>query len=95
MRVIHMHENKQRGCVYCNDVVKRKHGYVTQTSCPHDECPYKVLDKYESYEDFMASEDSRILVEEFFDSVAECYSLSSSSKKPVRNSSDGDFRIGL
>lgn len=95
MRVIHMHENKKRGCLFCNDVITRKHGYATQTSCPYDECPYKVLDKYESYEDFMASEDSRILVEEFFQSVADCYTLSSCSKKQTRSWSDGDFKNNL
>lgn len=95
MRVIRMAENKQRGCNYCKDVIQRNKGYVTQTSCPHDKCPYKVLDKYETYEDYMKSEDSRIIVDEFFQTVAECYALSAYNKKPVKNGSDGDFRVSM
>lgn len=95
MRVIHLRENKQRGCLYCLHVVQRKLGFATQTSCPFDRCPYAVLDKYETYEEFMKSEDSRILVDEFFQTVADCYALQAPNKKPSRNSSDGDFKIGL
>ena len=77
------------------DVIQRNKGYVTQTSCPHDECPYKVLDKYETYEDYMKSEDSKILVDEFFQTVADCYVLSAHNKKPVSNNSDGDYKVSL
>ena len=30
------------------------------TNCPYDECPYHVLDKYETYEEYVESEDSKI-----------------------------------
>lgn len=43
----------------------------------------------------MKSEDSRIIVDEFFQTVAECYTLSAYNKKPVKNGSDGDFRVSL
>ncbi len=95
MRVIHMKEKKQRGCAYCTHVDIKKHGYATQTSCPFDECPFKVLDKYDTYEEYMASEDSRILVTEFFQTIADCYELSSASKKPTKNYSDGDFKMSF
>lgn len=92
VRVVHKPEMKKRGCLYCTDSELKKHGYATQTSCPHKECPYKVLDKYDTYEDFMASQDSRILVTEFFQTIADCYMLSSCSRKPTKTYSDGDFR---
>lgn len=31
-----------------------------RTLCPYTECPYKVLDKYDTYEDYLKSEDSEI-----------------------------------
>lgn len=44
----------KRGCEYCKIV--RHEGY--KWICPHDECPYNVLDKYEYYEDYLISEDA-------------------------------------
>lgn len=55
----------------------------------HDKCPYTVLDKYETYDEFIASEDSVILVPEFFASIADCYRLGKISNKPQRMFSDG------
>jgi hypothetical protein len=52
----------------------RDAGYF-RTGCPHDECSYHVLDKYDTYEEFMASEDSKILVDGFFQTTASCYEL--------------------
>jgi hypothetical protein len=31
-----------------------------RVKCPHEECPYEVLDKYETYEDYLKSKDSKI-----------------------------------
>lgn len=45
------------------------------TSCPHDKCPYRVLDKYETYDDYMESEDSKIDVSAFLVEAANCYTL--------------------
>ena len=95
MRVVLKREMKQRGCLYCTEVILKKHGYATQSSCPHNECPFKVLEKYDTYEDYMASEDSRILVPEFFQTIADCYILSSCSKKPSKHYSDGDFKVSF
>ena len=95
MRIVRMYENKQRGCKYCTHVSQKKQGYATLTACPFDECPYKVLDKYDTYEEFMASEDSMILVAEFFQTVADCYILSSAVRKTPKMCSDGDFKINL
>lgn len=95
MRVIPLHENRKRGCNYCFHVGRIYGKADTRIACPFDECPYKVLDKYESYEEFMASEDSRILVEEFFKTVADCYTLASCSKKPAKNYCGNDFGNNL
>jgi hypothetical protein len=66
-----------------------------RSSCPFDECQYSVLDKYNSYEEFMASEDSKILVNEFFKTVASVYEHSASPSKTKCLFSDGDGRIGI
>jgi hypothetical protein len=36
------------------------HGGGIRTTCPHAKCPYTVLDKYDTYEAFMESDDSKI-----------------------------------
>ena len=95
MRVLQLSEKKQRGCQYCAKMQVIRCGKEWRCACPEDECPYHVLDKYESYEAFMESEDSKILVTEFFSSVAGCYELSSSEHTPKRIYSDGDHRVGL
>jgi hypothetical protein len=68
---------------------------ANQTACPFDECPFEVLDKYNSYEEFMESEDSKIMVNEFFKTVATIYELSASPAKTKCLFSDGDSRIGI
>lgn len=75
MRVVPVFEKKQRGCVYCMEVQMTKSKGCRRCGCPHDVCPYEILDKYESYEQFMASEDSKILVDGFFQTTASCYDL--------------------
>jgi hypothetical protein len=65
-----------------------------QTACPFAECPFQVLDKYRTYEEFMASEDSKILVNEFFSTVASVYDLSM-PRTPKKLFSDGDSRMHL
>ncbi len=75
LRLVSLYERKQRGCTYCNDVVYRGVRGSNRLACPLDKCPYKVLEKYETYEEYMASEDCRILVDGFFQNVASCYEL--------------------
>lgn len=50
MRFLKQNEIRKRGCKYCADKkgVKRM------------QCPYKVLDKYKSYGEFLLSKDSLI-----------------------------------
>lgn len=55
-RKIKGREKFKRGCDYCLDVREEMHTYY----CPYEECPYHVLDKYEFYEDYLASEDAMI-----------------------------------
>lgn len=87
-------EKKQRGCQYCADMKLGRFDGESRTCCPFAKCPYHVLDKYDSYEEFMASEDSKIMVTEFFTSIASCYELAS-SRKVNRDFSDGDYRVHL
>ena len=75
MRVVPGYEKKQRGCQYCFDMGKEHYQGANRIACPHDECPYTVLDNYETYDQFMASEDSKILVDGFFQTVASCHEL--------------------
>lgn len=75
MRAVPLYERKKRGCAYCLDVVLKKNGIAFRTHCPHKECPYHVFDKYDTYEEFMASEDAKILVDGFFQTAANCYEL--------------------
>jgi hypothetical protein len=37
--------------------------------CPHRKCPFAVLDKYEDYEDYMKSKDSKIDIAAFIDAA--------------------------
>ncbi len=90
-RIVHLYERKQRGCVYCNYVVKGG-GSGNRIACPFDECPYKVLEKYETYEEFMASEDSKILVDGFFQTAASCYELGNGNVTVRQIYSGRDFR---
>lgn len=94
MRAIPCYEKRKRGCTCCHDVVLKKKGKAFTVYCPHKECPYHVLDKYDSYEQFMASEDSKILVDGFFDTVAGCYTLANGNatvKDVLHNSAKGRF----
>jgi hypothetical protein len=94
-RCVPYFEKKQRGCQYCKDMEVKNFQGVTRNACPFFECPYTVLNKYKTYEEFMASEDSKIMVNEFFASVATVYELSSRPCKTKVLFSDGDGRIGL
>lgn len=62
MRLLTAEEKKQRGCMYCKKVVrKRSTGWRgVRFVCPYAKCPYEVLDKYDAYEKYMKSEDSKI-----------------------------------
>ena len=94
-RIMPMYDSKQRGCKYCLHVSSARCRGQNQTACPFGECPFVVLDKYNTYEEFMASEDSKILVTEFFKTVATVYELSANPSKTKRLFSDGDSRIGI
>jgi hypothetical protein len=67
-----------------------------RNSCPFDKCPYEILDKYNSYEEFLKSEDSMIFVNEFFSTVPSVYELSCLSHAPKGIFEDrGDFKMHL
>lgn len=46
-----------------------RHEGGRRNSCPHKECPYTVLDKYDTYEDYMKSKDCEINIAAFVDAV--------------------------
>ena len=94
-RIVPRHESKQRGCQYCLHVTSERRRGQKQTACLFDECPFVVLDKYNSFEEFMASEDSKILVTHFFETVASIYELSANPSKTKCIFSDGDGRLNL
>ena len=95
MRPVPSFEKKQRGCQYCQDMQVKKFRSETRTACPFLECPYTVLDKYNTYEEFMASEDSKILVQNFFATVATVYEFSANPAKTKCLFSDGSSRCFL
>lgn len=53
MRQLHRKEITQRGCAYCLESVMKKYGGHALRHCPHDECPYHELDKYETYKEYL------------------------------------------
>lgn len=77
MRTVPNFERKKRGCGFCKDGAGEMHGKVWKVACPFSECPYRVLDKYKTYDEFLKSEDSKILVTEFFSTIASAYELAS------------------
>ena len=95
MRIVPGYEKKQRGCPYCKHMNVKNFSGVTRTACPFMNCPYDVLDKYNTYEEFMASEDSKILVNEFFATVATVYELSSNHAKTKSLFTDGSSKCFL
>jgi len=83
VRTLKLREQKKRGCCYCTEVTKIVDAQKkSHTSCPHEKCPFTVLDKYNSYDEFLASEDSKILVEAFFEPALGKYRLENFSNTP-------------
>lgn len=97
MRVVPLREKTKRGCAYCKDMelkrIPSKGG--VRTSCPHDECPYHCLDKYDTYEEFMASEDAKILVDGFFQTVPSIYELSNANTQVKQIYRESESRVFL
>ena len=58
-RTVTDRERKQRGCIYCLDVVTtgKTSSYYAGRYCPYDECPYRELDKHETYGEYMKATD--------------------------------------
>lgn len=95
-RVLPGFEKKQRGCQYCDDVTTLRYEGQIRNACPFSKCPYEVLDKYRTYEQYMESEDSKIFVTEFFSTVPSAYELGSFPHAPKGIFEDkGDFKMHL
>lgn len=54
-------EKKKRGCIYCMDTLtgSQQGSYYVGRFCPYEECPYRELDKYDSYGDYIKDTDLR------------------------------------
>lgn len=53
MRRLTRDEMKQRGCLYCLDYKMLKHDEKKRKMCMHDKCPYRELDGYKTYNQFL------------------------------------------
>lgn len=62
MRILKQKEVTKRGCNYCMDMERHKvekeyengnKHMIYSKFCPHDRCPYRELDKFETYDDYM------------------------------------------
>lgn len=61
MKVLPQSEMNKRGCIYCLDHIKRKaepDSVKKSHVCIHDECPYRELDPYKTYTQYLKSERS-------------------------------------
>lgn len=71
MRILNSKEKKKRGCECCTDCkrkkIKAETKYIILFMCSHDSCPYHELDKYDTYDDFLQSEDARLPFDRLFD----------------------------
>ena len=56
MRRIMRKERVQRGCAYCMFSVMKSWGGSNWRHCPYDECPYRELDKYKTYREYLEKE---------------------------------------
>ena len=79
MRKVTRYEKTKRGCECCIDAERKRRGKGYGFFCPHDTCPHHALDKYDTYEEFMASKDAKILVNGFFYTSPSCYDLKNSN----------------
>ena len=95
LRVVSFSEKKKRGCNYCKDMeLTRDHSGI-RTGCKHNKCPYHALDNHDSYEEFMKSEDSRILVQEFFQTMPSCYELANGNAQVRKIYSGSESELHL
>jgi hypothetical protein len=69
MRLLAAGEKKKRGCEWCAELGKKfdAHRGGMRLACPHRACPYTVLDKYDTYEDFLQSKESGINITALLD----------------------------
>lgn len=69
MRLLTVGEKQKRGCVYCAKVRTTyiKGRGARRLVCPHTACPYTVLDKHDTYDDYMKSKDSTVNIAEMLD----------------------------
>ena len=61
IRKLRKAEAVQRGCYFCEHKVNKWDNSrgCNRSCCPFEKCPYGVLDKYDTYDDFVESEDCK------------------------------------
>lgn len=59
-RILKKSERDKRGCNDCANMIRTELGNGVTHTCPYEECPYHELDKYNTYEECLNSEDSKI-----------------------------------
>lgn len=71
MRVLNKKEIRKRGCYDCAKAVHNGNGERGLYLCPYSECPCHELDAYDSYLDYLNSDDCKFdfseLPREFYD----------------------------
>ena len=62
MRKLTKLEMQQRGCHYCENRVNEWNAAwgCYRSKCPHESCPYGILDKFDTYDAFVESKDCRL-----------------------------------
>lgn len=53
MRGITYEERRKYGCCDCSDLVSKMWHKERRTLCPHDKCPYKELNDYDSFDEYL------------------------------------------
>lgn len=54
MRALTRKEQGKRGCVYCTECIQKQSKGDIRRFCPHDECPFHELDKYQGYRQYLS-----------------------------------------
>jgi hypothetical protein len=63
MRYLNKKEIKQRGCLFCADHATKRLYKAQRVACPHSVCPYRELDGYKRYADYLKTRESEEALE--------------------------------
>lgn len=62
MKLLDKKEMKQRGCIHCTEMKRKKYKSCVENFnfCKYSQCPFHELDGYKDYRDYLDSEESKI-----------------------------------